>query len=36
MATSPDGYPKIGTLMDYAKTEVLAFTAFPRPRWSKI
>jgi len=26
----------IGTLMDNAKTEVLAFTAFPRPPWPKI
>ena len=29
-------FPKIGTLMDNAKTEVLAFTAFPRPHWRKI
>jgi putative transposase len=29
-------FPKIGTLMDNAKTEVLAFTAFPRPHWPKI
>src|SRR3954470_21015431 len=29
-------FPKIGPLMDEAKTEVLAFTAFPRPHWSKI
>jgi transposase-like protein len=28
-------FPKIGTLMDTAKTEVLAFTAFPRPHWIK-
>jgi putative transposase len=28
--------PKIGTLMDNAKTEVLAFTGFPRPHWPKI
>jgi len=28
-------FPKIGTLMDNAKTEVLAFTAFPRPHWPK-
>jgi putative transposase len=29
-------FPKIGTLMDAAKSEVLAFTAFPRPHWPKI
>jgi putative transposase len=29
-------FPKIGTLMDNAKTEVLAFTAFPRAHWPKI
>jgi transposase-like protein len=29
-------FPKIGTLMDNAKTEVLAFIAFPRPHWPKI
>ncbi len=29
-------FPKIGPLMDDAKTEVLAFTAFPRPHWTKI
>jgi transposase-like protein len=29
-------FPKIGPLMDDAKTEVLAFTAFPRAHWSKI
>jgi putative transposase len=29
-------FPKIGALMDAAKTEVLAFTAFPRPHWPKI
>jgi hypothetical protein len=28
-------FPKIGTLMDAAKVEVLAFTAFPRQHWSK-
>jgi transposase-like protein len=28
-------FPKIGPLMDGAKTEVLAFTAFPRPHWTK-
>jgi putative transposase len=29
-------FPKIGPLMDAAKTEVLAFTAFPRSHWTKI
>ena len=29
-------FPKIGPLMDTAKTEVLAFSAFPRPHWSKV
>jgi putative transposase len=29
-------FPKIGTLMDAAKSEVLAFTGFPRPHWPKI
>jgi putative transposase len=29
-------YPKIGTLMDQAKAEVLAFAAFPREHWRKI
>jgi hypothetical protein len=29
-------FPKIGTLMDEAKAEVLAFTAFPRAHWPKI
>jgi putative transposase len=29
-------FPKIGTLMDEAKTEVLAFTAFPRSHWPKV
>jgi putative transposase len=29
-------FPKIGPLMDEAKTEVLAFTSFPRPHWSKV
>jgi transposase-like protein len=36
VASSPAGFPKIGTQMDNAKTEVLAFTAFPRPHWPKI
>ena len=29
-------FPKIGPLMDDAKTEVLAFTAFPRSHWPKV
>jgi putative transposase len=29
-------FPKIGPLMDEAKAEVLAFTAFPRAHWSKV
>jgi transposase-like protein len=29
-------FPKIGPLMDDAKSEVLAFTAFPRSHWAKI
>ena len=29
-------FPKIGPLMDAAKTEVLAFTVFPRSHWPKI
>jgi putative transposase len=29
-------FPKIGPLMDEAKIEVLAFTAFPRSHWAKI
>ena len=28
--------PKVGPLMDSAKNEVLAFTAFPRAHWRKI
>ena len=28
-------FPKIGPLMDEAKAEVLAFTAFPRAHWGK-
>ena len=27
-------FPKIGPLMDGAKSEVLAFAGFPRARWS--
>ena len=29
-------FPKIGPLMDEAKTEVLAFTSFPRAHWAKV
>jgi transposase-like protein len=29
-------FPKIGPLVDAAKAEVLAFTAFPRSHWAKI
>jgi len=29
-------FPKVGPLMDEAKAEVLAFTAFPRAHWRKI
>ena len=29
-------FPKLGPLMDTAKAEVLAFTAFPRAHWTKI
>ena len=31
-----DRFPKIATLMDEAKSEVLAFASFPRPHWTKI
>jgi putative transposase len=31
-----DRFPKIGPLMDEAKTEVLAFSAFPRAHWTKV
>ena len=31
-----DRFPKIATLMDDAKPEVLAFTAFPRAHWAKV
>jgi putative transposase len=31
-----DRFPKIGPLMDGAKTEVLAFTGFPKAHWSKV
>ena len=33
LATS---FPKVGPLMDEAKAEVLAFTAFPKAHWRKI
>ena len=33
LATS---FPKVGPLMDAAKAEVLAFTAFPKAHWRKI
>jgi putative transposase len=29
-------FPKIGTLMDTARVEVLAVTAFPRAHWPKV
>jgi transposase-like protein len=29
-------FPKVGPLMDDAKVEVLAFTAFPKAHWQKI
>ena len=29
-------FPKVGPLMDAAKAEVTAFTAFPKPHWVKI
>jgi transposase-like protein len=29
-------FPKIAVLMDAAKTEVLAFSGFPRPHWTKV
>ena len=29
-------FPKIATLMDDAKAEVLAFSTFPRPHWTKV
>jgi putative transposase len=31
-----DRFPKIATLMDDTKAEVLAFAAFPRAHWTKI
>ena len=31
-----ESFPKIGPLMDDAKAEVLAFTAFPKPHWQKV
>ena len=29
-------FPKIAVLMDDAKAEVLAFSAFPRAHWTKV
>jgi len=29
-------FPNVGPLMDDAKAEVLAFTAFPKAHWQKI
>lgn len=34
--TLADGFPKVAALMGEAKTDVLAFTAFPRAHWQKI
>ena len=31
-----ESFPKIGPLMDDAKTEVLAFTTFPKAHWQKL
>ncbi len=35
-ATLAERFPKAAALMDSAKTDVLAFTAFPREHWRKI
>jgi transposase-like protein len=35
-ATLADRYPKAAALMDSAKTDVLAFSAFPREHWRQI
>ena len=35
MTSSPGRFPKIGTLMNTAKVEVLAFTAFTPAHWPK-
>lgn len=34
--TLADGFPKVAVMMGEAKTDVLAFTAFPRAHWQKI
>lgn len=34
--TFADSFPKVNTMMREAKTDVLAFTAFPRGHWQKI
>lgn len=34
--TLADGFPKVAAMMGEAKTDVLAFTAFPRAHWQKI
>ena len=34
--TLADGFPKVAAMMGEAKTDVLAFTAFPRVHWQKI
>jgi putative transposase len=31
-----DKFPKLGTLMDDAENDVLAFITFPRPHWTQI
>lgn len=33
--TPAASFPKVAALMDDAKTDVLAFTAFPRTHWQK-
>jgi putative transposase len=35
-ATLAERFPKVAELMDGAKVEVLAFSAFPRAHWSKV
>ncbi|GLB64273.1 hypothetical protein NCCP2495_21520 [Dietzia sp. NCCP-2495] len=35
-ATFADSFPKVTTMMREAKTDVLAFTAFPQTHWQKI
>lgn len=34
--TLADSFPKVAVMMGQAKTDVLAFTAFPRAHWQKI